>query len=108
MRPPSSRWIWRKEIEWFSVALTSLIGMLTRPKEMAPFHMERTVDLPVRAAIHDIADITRWIARVLPYGAHHTSGGAAAHAQQPGQGAVSGIRIHQGRAAALLRDGRGG
>lgn len=43
MRPPSSRWIWRKEIEWLSVALTSLMGMLTRPNEMAPFHMDRTI-----------------------------------------------------------------
>jgi hypothetical protein len=38
----SSVWIWRKEIEWLSVAFTSLIGMLTRPNEMAPFHMDRT------------------------------------------------------------------
>lgn len=43
IRPPSARWIWRKETEWFSVALTSLIGMLTNPKEMAPFQMDRTV-----------------------------------------------------------------
>lgn len=42
MRPPSSRWTWRKEIEWLSVAFTTLIGMLTRPKEMAPFQMDRT------------------------------------------------------------------
>jgi hypothetical protein len=43
-------WIWRKEMEWLSVAFTSLIGMLTRPKEMAPFHMDRTwgTRLPVR------------------------------------------------------------
>ncbi|CAM5675142.1 hypothetical protein SGLAM104S_02876 [Streptomyces glaucescens] len=42
MRPPSSVWICRNEIEWFSVAFTSLMGMLTRPKEMAPFQMDRT------------------------------------------------------------------
>lgn len=38
----SSRWTWRKDTEWLSVAFTSLIGMLTRPKEMAPFQMDRT------------------------------------------------------------------
>lgn len=48
MRPPSAAWIWRKEIEWFSVALTSLIGMLTSPKEMAPFQMDLTGH-PLRA-----------------------------------------------------------
>ncbi|CAM5413807.1 hypothetical protein SGRI78S_03553 [Streptomyces griseus subsp. griseus] len=43
IRPPSARWICRKLIEWFSVALTSLIGMLTSPKEIAPFQMDLTV-----------------------------------------------------------------
>ncbi len=29
-------------MEWLSVAFTSLIGMLTRPNEMAPFQIDRT------------------------------------------------------------------
>jgi hypothetical protein len=44
MRLPSSMWIWRKATEWFSVAFTSLIGMLIRPKETAPFQIDLTFD----------------------------------------------------------------
>lgn len=43
IRPPSERWICRKEIEWFSVAFISLTGMLTRPNAMEPFQMDLTV-----------------------------------------------------------------
>ncbi len=50
MRPPSSVWIWRKETAWLSVAFTSLTGMLTRPKEMAPFQMDRTCSTLSRSA----------------------------------------------------------
>ncbi|CAK7281001.1 hypothetical protein SGPA1_11794 [Streptomyces misionensis JCM 4497] len=99
MRPLSSVWIWRKEIAWLSVALTSLIGMLTSPKEMAPFHIDRTC----RTRPFPLAVVCLGLSS---YDAYHRGGGATGGTEQSGEGALSGDRLHQGRAGALLRDHR--
>src|SRR4029453_9710155 len=41
MRPPSSGCTWRKLMSFSSVAEKSFTGIVTRPKEIAPFHIER-------------------------------------------------------------------
>src|SRR6478735_4844191 len=41
IRPPSSAWTCRKLMSFSSVAEYSLIGMVTKPKEIAPFQMDR-------------------------------------------------------------------
>src|SRR6266436_2079831 len=41
IRPPSSRCTWRKAMSFCSVAVYSFTGIMTRPKETAPFHMLR-------------------------------------------------------------------
>src|SRR3954453_2851025 len=99
MRPPSSVWIWRKEMEWFSVAFTSLIGMLTRPNEMAPFHMDRTCS----TLSIGLCRSSGGFGGFSSYDAYHGGGGETSRPQQPGKGAVSRHRVHQGRGAALLR-----
>jgi hypothetical protein len=35
----SSEWIWRNDTLWSSVALVTRIGIVTRPKLMAPLQM---------------------------------------------------------------------
>src|SRR6188472_2651391 len=41
MRPPSSGCTWRKLMSFSSVAEKSFTGIVTRPKEMAPFQIDR-------------------------------------------------------------------
>jgi hypothetical protein len=60
----SSRWYWWKEMEWFSVALATWIGTVTRPKLMAPLQMVR-----------GMADL-----RVSPEQNQATAGAALPHA----------------------------
>jgi hypothetical protein len=45
MRPPSSGCTWRKLMSFSSVAEKSFTGIVTRPKEIAPFHIERGMPL---------------------------------------------------------------
>ena len=56
MRPPSSGWTWRKLMSFSSVAEKSFTGIVTRPKEMAPFQIERGMRLvcPIRGNIRRI------------------------------------------------------
>jgi hypothetical protein len=54
IRPPSSGWTWRKLMSFSSVAEKSFTGIVTSPKEIAPFQIERGMFLvcPIRCRVH--------------------------------------------------------
>src|SRR6188508_272919 len=53
MRPPSSGCTWRKLMSFSSVAEKSFTGIVTRPTEIAPFHIERGMSPSLPDAVFD-------------------------------------------------------